>query len=58
MMFLFAVPMGEACAMLLLPALVGSRDVPCRWLSAFRFWCYAIGGPFVLSGIFFSETSR
>jgi cytochrome c oxidase subunit I+III len=53
MMFLFAVPIGEAFAMLLLPALVGSRDMPFPWLSAFGFWCYAFGGLFVLSSLFF-----
>ena len=53
MMFLFAVPIGEAFAMLLLPALVGSRDMPFPWLSSFGFWCYAIGGLLVLSSLFF-----
>jgi cytochrome c oxidase subunit I+III len=53
MMFLFAVPIGEAFAMLFLPALIGARDMPFPWLSAFGFWCYAIGGLFVLSSLFF-----
>jgi cytochrome c oxidase subunit I+III len=53
MMFLFAVPIGEAFAMLLLPGMIGSRDMPFPWLSAFGYWCYAIGGLFVLSSLFF-----
>ena len=53
MMFLFAVPIGEAFAMLFLPALIGARDMPFPWLSAFGYWCYAIGGLFVLSSLFF-----
>ena len=44
MMFLFGVPIGEAFAMLLLPNMVGARDMPFPWLSAFGYWCYAIGG--------------
>jgi cytochrome c oxidase subunit I+III len=33
MMFLFGVPIGEAFAMLLLPSMVGARDMPFPWLS-------------------------
>jgi hypothetical protein len=53
MMFLFGVPIGEAFAMLLLPSMVGARDMPFPWLSAFGFWCYAIGGVLVFSSLFF-----
>jgi cytochrome c oxidase subunit I+III len=53
MMFLFGVPIGEAFAMLLLPNMVGARDMPFPWLSAFGFWCYAIGGVLVFSSLFF-----
>lgn len=53
MMFLFGVPIGEAFAMMLLPSMVGSRDMPFPWLSAFGFWCYAIGGLLVFSSLFF-----
>jgi len=52
MMFLFGVPIGEAFAMLLLPSMVGARDMPFPWLSAFGFWCYAIGGALVFSSLF------
>jgi cytochrome c oxidase subunit I+III len=54
MMFLFAVPIGEAFAMLLLPSMVGTRDMPFPWLSAFGYWCYAIGGVLVFSSLFFN----
>ena len=53
MMFLFAVPIFEAVAILILPAMLGARDLPFPRLSAFGFWCYAIGGVFVCGSIFF-----
>jgi len=53
MMFLFAVPILEAVAILLLPELVGARDLPFPRLSAFGFWCFLIGGVFVCGSIFF-----
>ncbi|RLQ88426.1 cytochrome c oxidase subunit I [Notoacmeibacter ruber] len=53
MMFLFAVPMFEAIAILLLPAFLGARDMPFPRLSAYGFWCFAIGGLFVISSPLF-----
>jgi cytochrome c oxidase subunit I+III len=53
MMFLFAVPIVEAFAVMLLPSLLGTRDMPFPWLSAFGYWCYAIGGVLVFSSVFF-----
>ena len=53
MMFLFAVPMFEAVAILLLPQMLGARDLPFPRLSASGFWCFAIGGVFVCGSIFF-----
>ena len=53
MMFLFAVPIFEAVAILIVPALLGARDLPFPRLSAFGFWCYLIGGVFVSGSIFF-----
>ena len=44
MMFLFAVPMVEAMAVYLLPAMLGARDLPFPWLGAYAFWAYALGG--------------
>jgi cytochrome c oxidase subunit I+III len=44
MMFLFAVPVIEAIGILLLPAMLGARDLPFPRLSAYAYWAYAIGG--------------
>ena len=54
MMFLFAVPIFEAVAILILPGMLGARDLPFPRLSAFGFWCYLIGGVFVCGSIFFN----
>ncbi len=53
MMFLFAVPIFEAVAIMILPALLGARDLPFPRLSAFGYWCFVIGGVFVCGSIFF-----
>ena len=53
MMFLFAVPIFEAVAIVILPAMLGARDLPFPRLSAFGFWCFAIGGVFLCGSIFF-----
>lgn len=53
MMFLFAVPIFEAVAILLLPQMLAARDLPFPRLSAFGFWCFLIGGTFVAGSIFF-----
>ncbi|MTH79924.1 cytochrome c oxidase subunit I [Paracoccus aestuariivivens] len=53
MMFLFAVPMFEAISILLLPALLGTRDMPFPRLSAYGYWCFLIGGIFVLGSVLF-----
>jgi cytochrome c oxidase subunit I+III len=44
MMFLFAVPAVEAAGVLLLPSMLGARDLPFPRLGAFAFWTYLIGG--------------
>lgn len=44
MMFLFAVPAVEAMGVLLLPNMLGARDLPFPRLSAFAFWAYFVGG--------------
>ena len=54
MMFLFAVPIVEAFAVLLLPSMLGTRDMPFPRLSSLGYWCYAIGGALVFSSLFFS----
>ena len=53
MMFLFAVPIFEAFSILILPALLGARDLPFPRLSAYGYWCFLIGGVFVCGSIFF-----
>ncbi|WP_320177340.1 cytochrome c oxidase subunit I [Roseovarius pacificus] len=58
MMFLFAVPMFEAISILLLPGLLGARDMPFPRLSAFGYWCFLIGGVFVIGSIFFDAAPR
>ncbi|MEC7760894.1 MAG: cytochrome c oxidase subunit I [Pseudomonadota bacterium] len=58
MMFLFAVPMFEAVSILLLPGLLGARDMPFPRLSAFGYWCFLIGGVFVLGSILFDAAPR
>ncbi len=54
MMFLFAVPMFEAVSIILLPQLLGARDLPFPRLSAFGYWSFLIGGVFVTGSIFFN----
>ena len=56
MMFLFAVPMVEAVAVFLLPAMLGARDLPFPRLSAYAFWCYAIGGLAFFCTLFFGAS--
>ncbi|MBF9034315.1 cytochrome c oxidase subunit I [Rhodobacterales bacterium HKCCE2091] len=58
MMFLFAVPMFEAISILLLPAFLGARDLPFPRLSAYGYWCFLIGGIFVLGSILFDAAPR
>ena len=53
MMFLFAVPAVEALGVLLLPQMLGARDLPFPRLSAYAFWAYLVGGLFFFSSIFF-----
>jgi cytochrome c oxidase subunit I+III len=53
MMFLFAVPAVEAMGILLLPNMLGARDMPFPRLSAFAYWAYAIGGLVFFSSLFY-----
>jgi cytochrome c oxidase subunit I+III len=53
MMFLFAVPIVEAIAVFLLPAMLGARDLPFPRLSAYAFWAYFIGGIVFFCSLFF-----
>jgi len=58
MMFLFAVPIFEAISILLLPQMLGCRDMPFPRLSAYGFWSFVIGGVFVCGSIFFDAAPR
>ena len=53
MMFLFAVPIFEAVAILILPAMLGARDLPFPRLPARGVWAFVIGGTFACGSIFF-----
>ncbi len=53
MMFLFAVPVVEAVAVYLLPAMLAARDLPFPRLSAYAFWAYFFGGTVFFCTIFF-----
>jgi cytochrome c oxidase subunit I+III len=53
MMFLFAVPIIEAVAVYLLPAMLAARDLPFPRLSAYAFWAYFFGGTVFFCSIFF-----
>jgi cytochrome c oxidase subunit I+III len=53
MMFLFAVPVVEAMGVLLLPNMLGARDLPFPRLSAYAFWAYLVGGLVFFTSIFF-----
>ena len=53
MMFLFAVPMVEAIGILLLPQMLGARDMPFPRLSAYAFWAYFVGGVVFFGTLFF-----
>jgi cytochrome c oxidase subunit I+III len=52
MMFLFAVPAVEAMGILLLPNMLGARDLPFPRLSAYAFWAYLVGGLVFFSSLF------
>ncbi len=58
MMFLFAIPVFEALAILIMPEMLGARDLPFPRLSAFGFWAFMIGGLFLAGSIFFDAAPR
>ncbi|HEX5733575.1 MAG TPA: cytochrome c oxidase subunit I [Blastocatellia bacterium] len=58
MMFLFAVPIFEAFSIMVLPQMLGARDLPFPRLSAFGFWCFILGGIFFCVSIFFGAAPR
>ncbi|MBK9134403.1 MAG: cbb3-type cytochrome c oxidase subunit I [Betaproteobacteria bacterium] len=52
MMFLFAVPAVEAMGVLLLPNMLGARDLPFPRLSAYAYWAYLVGGTVFFGSLF------
>ena len=58
MMFLFAVPVFEAFSIMILPEMLGARDLPFPRLSAYGFWSFVLGGVFVCGSIFFDAAPR
>lgn len=52
MMFLVAIPMIEGIGTLVLPQLLGSRELPFPRLAAFAFWTFLIGGLIFYFGFF------
>jgi cytochrome c oxidase subunit I+III len=58
MMFLFAIPIFEAVGMMLLPQMLGARDLPFPRLGAFGFWSFFLGGIFLCGSIFFDVAPR
>ena len=58
MMFLFAVLLFEAMAILILPAFLGARDMHFLRLSAFEYWSFQIGGVFVLGSVLFDAAPK
>ncbi|MGH6610066.1 MAG: cbb3-type cytochrome c oxidase subunit I, partial [Burkholderiaceae bacterium] len=58
MMFLFAVPAVEAMGILLLPNMLGARDLPFPRLSAYAFWAYFVGGLVFFCSLFFDLAPR
>ena len=44
MMFLFAVPMGQAVAIYLVPLMIGARNIAFPRMVAYAYWLYLFGG--------------
>jgi cytochrome c oxidase subunit I+III len=58
MMFLFAIPIFEAFSIMVLPQMLGARDLPFPRLSAYGFWSFLLGGIFVCGSIFFNAAPK
>ena len=58
MMFLFALPIFEAIAVMFLPQMLGARDLPFPRLSAFGFFAFLLGGIFLCGSLFFDAAPR
>ncbi len=58
MMFLFAIPVFEAFSIMVLPQMLGARDLPFPRLSAYGYWSFLLGGIFVCGSIFFGAAPQ
>jgi cytochrome c oxidase subunit I+III len=54
MMFLFAVPVMEGMGVLIVPLMIGTRNVAFPRLNAFGYYMYAIGGGLLYGGFLFN----
>lgn len=54
MMFLFAVPLLEGLAIMILPFMLGNREMPFPRLGIFSFWTFLFGGILFYSSMFFN----
>jgi cytochrome c oxidase subunit I len=52
MMFLFAVPMGQAVAIYLVPLMVGARNIAFPRMVAYSYWVYLVGGVMLFLALF------
>jgi cytochrome c oxidase subunit I+III len=57
MMYLFAVPFQEGLAALLLPWMMGSRDLAYPRLTAFSYWVFLFSGLIFFSGFLFDAVA-
>ncbi len=49
MMFLFAVPMGQALGVYLVPLMVGAREIAFPRLNAYSWWLFLFGGLMIIA---------
>jgi len=54
MIFLFIVPLAEGIATLVLPQMLGTRELPFPRLTAFAYWTFLSGGLLFYSGFLFN----
>jgi cytochrome c oxidase subunit I+III len=53
MMYLFVIPLIEGIATLVLPQMLGSRELPFPRLTAFAYWAFLFGGIIFYASFFF-----
>ncbi len=58
MMYLFVIPMIEGLAILLLPSMMGNREMPFPRLGAFSLWTFIFGGLLFFASFFLGEAPQ